>query len=68
MLTYASCGRDWETRNVNSRHRAATSPAGHGEARIDGLKSALAILALLSIVALLLTQRIPTRQPGAVPL
>jgi MFS family permease len=37
-------------------------------ARIDGLKSALAILALLSIVALFLAQRIPTRQPGAAPL
>jgi hypothetical protein len=37
-------------------------------ARIDGLKSALAILALLSIVALFLAQRIPTRQPAAAPL
>jgi MFS family permease len=37
------------------------------EARIKGLRSALAILALLSIVALFLAQRIPTRQPGAVP-
>jgi hypothetical protein len=34
------------------------------DARIDGLRSALAILALLSIVALFLAQRIPTRQPG----
>ena len=37
------------------------------EARIDGLRSALAILALLSIVALFLAQRIPTTQPGAAP-
>jgi MFS family permease len=37
------------------------------EARIKGLRSALAILALLSIVALSLAQRIPTRQPEAVP-
>jgi MFS family permease len=37
------------------------------EARIKGLRSALAILALLSIVALFLARRIPTRQPGAVP-
>jgi MFS family permease len=38
------------------------------DARINGLKSALAILALLSIVALLFAQRIPTKQPGAAPL
>jgi MFS family permease len=37
------------------------------DARIKGLRAALAILALLSIVALFLTQRIPTRQPGAAP-
>jgi hypothetical protein len=35
------------------------------EARIAGLRSALAILALLAIVALFLAQRIPTRQPGS---
>ena len=35
------------------------------EARIDGLRSALAILALLAIVALFFAQRIPTVQPGA---
>ena len=37
-------------------------------ARIKGLRSALAILALLTIVALFLAQRIPTRPPGAAPL
>ena len=41
--------------------------AAYGDARIAGLKSALAILAVLSIVALFLAQRIPTRQPGAAP-
>src|SRR5947207_9073285 len=41
--------------------------AAYSDARIAGLKSALAILAVLSIVALLLAQRIPTRQPGAAP-
>jgi MFS family permease len=35
------------------------------EARIDGLKSALAVLALLAVIALFLAQRIPTVQPGA---
>jgi hypothetical protein len=37
----------------------------YGEARIVGLRSALAILALMAIVALFFAQRIPTRQPGA---
>ena len=34
------------------------------DARIDGLRSALAILALLAIGALFFAQRIPTTQPG----
>ena len=38
----------------------------YGDARIDGLRSALAILALLAVVALFLAQSIPTRQPGVV--
>jgi EmrB/QacA subfamily drug resistance transporter len=37
----------------------------YGEARIAGLQSALAILALITVLALFLAQRIPTRQPGA---
>jgi len=41
--------------------------AAYGDARIAGLKSALAILAVLSIVALFLAQRIPSRQPSAAP-
>jgi MFS family permease len=53
--------------NVSSEASKAAVDA-YSEARISGLKSALAILALLSIVALFLTQRIPTRQPGAPPL
>jgi len=36
----------------------------YSEARISGLRSALAILALLAIVALFFAQRIPTRQPA----
>jgi MFS family permease len=39
--------------------------AAYSDARIAGLRSALAILAGLSIVALFLAQRIPTEQPGA---
>jgi MFS family permease len=42
--------------------------AAYSDARIAGLRSALAILAVLSIVALFLAQRIPTRQPGAAPI
>jgi MFS family permease len=37
----------------------------YGEARLAGLRSALAILAGLSILALFLAQAIPTRPPGA---
>jgi Na+/melibiose symporter-like transporter len=37
----------------------------NSEARIDGLRSALAILAILTMVPLFFTNRIPTRQPGA---
>ena len=37
------------------------------DARIDGLRSALSVLALISLVALLFSNRIPTRQPGADP-
>ena len=39
----------------------------YSEARIAGLQSALAILALITILALFLAQSIPTRQPGAPP-
>jgi predicted MFS family arabinose efflux permease len=35
------------------------------DARIDGLKSALGILAVMALVALYLAQRIPSRQPRA---
>ena len=52
--------------DVSSRTSDAALDA-YRDARIDGLKSALAILAVLSIVALFLAQRIPTRQPGAAP-
>ena len=49
---------------VRSRATDAALDA-YRDARIRGLRSALAILALLAIVALFLTQRIPARQPGA---
>jgi hypothetical protein len=37
----------------------------YADARIDGLRSALAILAALALGALFFTQRIPSTQPGA---
>src|SRR6476646_3467883 len=53
--------------NASSKSTEA-AVAAYSDARIAGLKSALAILAVLSIVALFLAQRIPTRQPGAAPI
>jgi MFS family permease len=53
--------------NASSKSTDA-AVAAYSDARIAGLKSALAILAVLSIVALFLAQRIPTRQPGAAPI
>jgi EmrB/QacA subfamily drug resistance transporter len=50
--------------NVSSRATDAALDAYRG-ARITGLRSALAILALLALVALFMGQRIPTKQPGS---
>jgi hypothetical protein len=52
--------------NVSSESADAAVDA-YRDARIDGLRSALAILALLALVALFCAQRIPTKQPGAAP-
>ena len=38
----------------------------YGSARVDGLRTALALLALFCVVALFFTRRVPTQQPGAV--
>ncbi|HEY1316557.1 MAG TPA: MFS transporter [Gaiella sp.] len=51
---------------VDRRTTNATLDA-YADARLDGLRSALAILAVLVLVALFAAQRIPTRQPGAAP-
>jgi MFS family permease len=50
--------------NVSSRATDAALDA-YRDARLDGLRSALAILALLAVVGLFCAQRIPTVQPGA---
>jgi MFS family permease len=49
---------------VSSRATDAALDA-YRDARIAGLRSALAILAFLTIVALFLAQRMPTRQPSS---
>ncbi|RIQ11167.1 MFS transporter [Jiangella rhizosphaerae] len=41
--------------------------ADNAAARIDGLRSALALLALIAMVALFAARGIPNRQPGAAP-
>jgi len=38
------------------------------EARVDGLRATLALLALFALIALFFTRRVPTTQPGAPPL
>jgi MFS family permease len=53
--------------NVSSETTDAALDA-YRDARIVGLRAALAILAVLTIVALFLAQRIPTRQAGEAPL
>jgi EmrB/QacA subfamily drug resistance transporter len=50
---------------VSSRTTDAALDA-YAEARIDGLRAALAILAVLTLCALFAAQRIPKTQPGAV--
>ena len=38
-----------------------------GGARIDGLRSSLAVLAVIALIALFTSRRIPARQPSAAP-
>jgi hypothetical protein len=39
----------------------------NAEARLNGLRASLSVLAIVALVALAFTRRIPTTQPGAVP-
>jgi hypothetical protein len=39
----------------------------NAKARIDGLRSSLSVLALMALLAVLFTFRLPTRQPGSEP-
>ena len=59
---------DLETALAEAGAEAETTEAAldaYADARLGGLKAALAILAVLAVVALFLAQRRPTRQPGA---
>ena len=46
-------------------NQAEAAVAAYEDARIAGLESALAVLALAAVIALFLAQKIPTVQPGA---
>jgi hypothetical protein len=48
-----------------SSKQADEALAAYQDARLDGLRSALAVLALLILLALFAAQRIPTSQPAA---
>ena len=63
MITGAKVGSLLGRTRASRRTTEATFDA-YRDARIDGLRSALAIRALLDVVALYLAQRIPTTQPG----
>src|SRR5262249_59059012 len=39
----------------------------NADARIDGLRSSLSLLAVIALIALFATRRIPARQPAAAP-
>ena len=39
----------------------------NADARLDALSASLSVLAVLALVALFFSRRIPTRQPGASP-
>ena len=45
---------------------AAAVLDGYGDARLNGLRTALALLALFTVVALFFTRRVPEKQPGGV--
>lgn len=40
---------------------------GNANARIDGLRSSLALLAIIALITLFATRRIPAQQPTASP-
>jgi hypothetical protein len=41
--------------------------AENADARLEGLRTALSLLAVVALIALFFTRRIPTQQPAALP-
>jgi MFS family permease len=64
FISDADLDKALDEANVHGRAADAAVSAYQG-ARITGLKSALAILALMDVIALFLTGRIPKVQPGS---
>jgi EmrB/QacA subfamily drug resistance transporter len=64
FVSDADLNKALDEANVPPRQSDAAL-AAYKDARIAGLESALAILALASLIALFLAQKIPTVQPGA---
>jgi EmrB/QacA subfamily drug resistance transporter len=63
FISDADLGAALDEARVDRRTTQAALDA-YSEARLDGLRAALAILALLVLVALFVAQRIPSVQPG----
>jgi hypothetical protein len=51
-----------------SEETATAALKANQQARLDGLRAALVVLAVIALVALLSARRIPTAQPGSAPL
>jgi MFS family permease len=64
FISDADLDRALDEANVHGR-AADAAVSAYQEARITGLKSALAILALMDVIGLFLTGRIPKVQPGS---
>jgi EmrB/QacA subfamily drug resistance transporter len=62
--------QDLETALDDSSLDAPTSEAildDYGEARVEGIRTALSLLAVFSVIALYFTRRIPDEPPGSAP-
>ena len=51
-----------------SEETATAALEANEQARLDGLRAALVVLAVIALVALFSARRIPTTQPGSAPL
>ena len=51
-----------------SEEVATAALRANQQARLDGLRAALVVLALIALLALFAARRIPTQQPGSAPL